>query len=121
ERRHLDEKVAPVMPTIAIDVYGHDHENPEVKPLPLVLDGAAAPKIEIGKLASHAPPETFVAAPLGGNWLWLGDAQAFVTDGAGNRLDRLAKATSLRVVTDDASPAWILICALIGLGALLLP
>jgi hypothetical protein len=130
ERRHLDEKQAPVMPTIAIDVYGHDHETPEVKPLPPVLVGAddvlalvrtLTPGLMLDpqKLASHAG--AMVGVPLGANILWLGDGQAILVDAEGNRVDRVSKAASLRVVTDDASPAWILICALLSLAALSLP
>jgi hypothetical protein len=121
ERRHLDEKMAPVMPTIAIDIYGHDHENPVVKPLPLVLDADDPPDLEPWRLASRVSAGALVPAPLGQGWLWLDDGQVFVTDGAGNRIDRVARSTSLCTLTDDASPAWILILALIAVGVLLLP
>lgn len=62
-----------------------------------------------------------MAAPLGKDWLWLGEDQGYLVDAGGKRLDRVARSTSLRVLTDDPSPGWILIFALIALGVLSLP
>jgi hypothetical protein len=131
ERRHLDEKQAPIMPTVAIDIYGNDHESPEVKPLPPLLAGAKAappsPKVVPGQVDLHYDDFCdhselrFSAVPLGQSWLWLGEAQAYLTDGSGRRLDQVSRMTSLRVLTDDPSPAWLLIFALIAVGALSLP
>jgi hypothetical protein len=131
ERRHLDEKQAPVMPTIAIDVYGNDHETPEVKPLPALLAGAdpisaRPPSLVSGQVLLQVTycnddSRRYDAVPLGKSWLWLGVKDAFVTDAGGQRLDHVSRATSLRVLTDDPSLAWFLILALIALGALSLP
>jgi hypothetical protein len=131
EYRHLDEKVAPVMPTVAIDVYGNDHESPPLRPLPLVLLGAEPapppPRVELTALASHLRPDAFVAAPLGSSWLFLGNDsgldkdEVLVLDGAGHRQDRVARGESLLVITDEASPLWILIFALLVMGVLSLP
>jgi hypothetical protein len=118
ERRHLDEKMAPVMPTVAIDLKGIDHDKPIDEELPLVVPSTEPPRIDVSLLASRADTDDFDAVPLGANWLWIGDSQAILTDANGHRLDRISKLASF---LDDASPIWLLLAITLIFDAILLP
>jgi hypothetical protein len=118
ERRHLDEKMAPIMPTVAIDLQGRDYQQPLDEELPLVVPSTEPPKINLSLIASRVDTNDFDAVPLGANWLWLGDAQAILTDAGGRRLDRITKLNSF---LEDASPIWLLLAIFILVDAILLP
>jgi hypothetical protein len=118
ERRHLDEKMAPVMPTVAIDLKGLDHDKPLDEELPLVVPNTPTPKIDLSLVASRVDTNDFEAVPLGTNWLWLGDSQAIMTDANGHRLDRKSK---LQSFLDDANAGWIAVAIILLINAILLP